>query len=45
MFDMYGSYQRAWQLNIVITVIGILAILFAAMPKHHSEASSAARAA
>jgi MFS family permease len=44
LFDMYGSYERAWQLNIAITVIGILAILFAAMPKHHSE-SSAARAA
>ena len=45
IFDMYGSYQRAWELNIAITVIGILAIVFAAMPKHSSEASAVARAA
>src|SRR5580704_2999415 len=45
IFDMYGSYERAWQLNIAITVIGILAIVFAAMPKHRSEASAVARAA
>ncbi len=45
IFDMYGSYTHAWQLNIVITVIGIVAILFAAMPRHRSEAGAVARAA
>jgi MFS family permease len=45
IFDMYGSYARAWQLNIIITVIGIVAILFAAMPRHHTEPPAMARAA
>jgi MFS family permease len=45
IFDMYGGYTRAWQLNIAITVIGIVAILFASMPRHRSEASAVARAA
>jgi MFS family permease len=45
IFDMYGSYARAWQLNIAITVIGIVAILFAAMPRHRSESSAMAKAA
>ena len=45
IFDVYGGYQRAWQLNIAITVIGIVAILFAAMPHHHTESSAVARAA
>ena len=46
IFDMYGSYARAWQLNIAITVIGIVAILFAVMPRHRTEAPAmVARAA
>ena len=45
IYDMYGGYAHAWQLNIIITVIGIVAILFAAMPHHRSEASAVARAA
>ena len=32
IFDIYGGYTHAWQLNIAITVIGIVAILFAAKP-------------
>jgi hypothetical protein len=32
-------------LNIAITVIGIVAILFAAKPRHHSEAAAVAVAA
>jgi len=45
IFDTYGGYTRAWQLNIAITVIGMVAILFASMPRHRSEASAVARAA
>ncbi len=45
IFDVYGSYTHAWQLNIAVTVIGIVAILFAAKPRHHSEAAAVARAA
>ena len=45
IFDKYGSYAHAWQLNIAIAAIGIVAILFATMPRHHSEGSAVARAA
>jgi len=45
IFDMYGGYAHAWQLNIIITVIGIVAILFAVMPRHRSETPAVARAA
>ncbi|HXX70717.1 MAG TPA: MFS transporter [Candidatus Acidoferrum sp.] len=45
IFDMYGGYARAWQLNIAITVIGIVAILFATMPRHSTESSTVARVA
>jgi MFS family permease len=45
IFDLYGGYTRAWQLNIVITVIGIVAILFATMPHHRTEAGALAQAA
>jgi MFS family permease len=45
IFDRYGSYTHAWQLNILITVIGIIAILFAAMPHPRKETSAVARAA
>jgi MFS family permease len=45
IFDTYGGYTRAWQLNIAVTVIGIVAILFATMPHHRSESSVVARAA
>ena len=45
IFDMYGGYAHAWQLNIVITVVGIIAILFATMPRHSTETIAAARVA
>jgi len=45
IFDMYGGYARAWQLNIAITVIGIVAILFATLPRHSTESSAVARVA
>jgi MFS family permease len=45
IFDMYGGYARAWQLNIAITVVGIIAILFATMPRHSTETRAVARVA
>jgi MFS family permease len=45
IFDLYGGYARAWQLNIVITLVGIVAILFATMPHHRRETTAVARAA
>ncbi len=45
IFDHYGSYTHAWQLNILITVIGIVAILFATMPRHTTESTAVAQAA
>ena len=45
IFDMYGGYAHAWQLNIIITVIGIVAILFATMPRHSTETNAVARVA
>jgi MFS family permease len=44
IFDKYHSYTRAWELNIVITIIGIVAILFAAMPHPRTGTSAVARA-
>lgn len=37
MFDLYGSYTRAFELNCVIVAIGIVAIAFAAMPRPREE--------
>jgi hypothetical protein len=33
LFDIYGSYTRAFELNCVIVVVGIVAVAFAAMPR------------
>jgi hypothetical protein len=33
LFDRFGSYGRAFELNILICVIGILALAFAPMPQ------------
>lgn len=41
IFDLYGSYTRAIELNCLMAVIGIAAISFAAMPKPRSEVSAA----
>ena len=41
IFDLYGSYTRAIELNCVMAVIGIVTISFAAMPKPRSEVSAA----
>ena len=40
IFDLYGSYTRAIELNCVMAAIGIVAISFAAMPKPRSEAAA-----
>jgi MFS family permease len=37
IFDLYGSYTRAFELNCVIAVIGIVAVAFAVMPRPRSE--------
>lgn len=37
IFDIYGGYTQAFELNCVLAAIGILAICFAAMPKPRSE--------
>jgi MFS family permease len=45
IFDLYGGYSRAWELNIVLTVVGMVAILFATMPHHRTETTAVAKAA
>jgi MFS family permease len=42
IFDLYGSYTRAIELNCVMAVIGIVAISFAVMPKPGREINAAA---
>ena len=37
IFDLYGSYTRAFELNCVIAAIGIVAVAFAVMPRPRSE--------
>jgi MFS family permease len=37
LFDRFGSYTPAFELNIVVGVIGILALAFAHMPTHQSQ--------
>jgi MFS family permease len=34
LFDRYGSYTPAFELNILVSAIGIVALAFAQMPKH-----------
>jgi len=40
IFDLYGNYTRAIELNCVMAAIGIIAIAFAAMPKPRSEVAA-----
>jgi MFS family permease len=37
IFDLYGSYTRAFELNCVVAAIGIVAVAFAAMPSPRNE--------
>jgi MFS family permease len=41
IFDLYGNYTPAIELNCVLAAVGILAISFAAMPKPRSEVRAA----
>jgi MFS family permease len=43
LFDVYGSYKLAFELNMLIAAIGIFALLFATMP--HPNRTAATRAA
>jgi len=42
---LYGSYTRAFELNFLITVVGILAMAFATLPRPRDTAASVANAA
>jgi MFS family permease len=44
IFDIYGGYAHAFELNIVVTVIGIVAMAFATMPHSRAERLPAAEA-
>jgi len=41
LFDHYGTYTRAFELNMVIVAIGILALGFASMPQLGAESRKA----
>jgi MFS family permease len=45
LFDRYGTYTPAFELNILITAIGILALAFAPMPQQPTPAPAAVAAA
>jgi MFS family permease len=40
IFDLYGSYTRAFELNCVMAAIGIVAVTFAVMPHPRNEAGA-----
>jgi MFS family permease len=40
LFDVYGDYTKAILLNVVLSLIGIVAILFATMPRPRDSADS-----
>ncbi len=45
IFDITGSYARAFELNILVAVIGIIAIAFATLPRSRSDSGTVAKAA
>jgi sugar phosphate permease len=45
IFDIYGSYRPAFELNFVITVIGIVAIAFATLPRPRDARETMAQVA
>ena len=45
MFDVYGSYSRAFELNALLAVIGIVAMAFATMPTPRNAIVAEAKAA
>ncbi|HUA87778.1 MAG TPA: MFS transporter [Bryobacteraceae bacterium] len=40
IFDLYGSYTRAFELNCAVVALGIVAVAFAAMPRPRNEAGA-----
>jgi hypothetical protein len=40
LFDIYKSYRPAFELNIGLCLIGIVALAFARMPRHPYETSA-----
>jgi MFS family permease len=45
IFDLYGGYARAFELNALLAAIGILAMAFAKMPERQDETIAEAKAA
>jgi sugar phosphate permease len=45
IFDVYGSYARAFELNALLAVIGIVAVAFATMPQPRNAIVAEAKAA
>ncbi len=40
LFDMYKTYKPAFELNAVLSIIGIIALAFAQIPKHRRDAGN-----
>ena len=40
LFDRFGSYTPAFELNILISALGILALAFASVPQHRTIAEA-----
>ncbi|HEX4003103.1 MAG TPA: MFS transporter [Candidatus Acidoferrales bacterium] len=45
IFDVYGSYTRAFELNILIAAVGIIAMAFATLPRPRDARAAVAQAA
>jgi MFS family permease len=45
IFDVYGSYTRAFELNILVAAIGIIAVAFATLPRPRDARVAVAQAA
>jgi len=45
IFDIYGSYARAFELNVLLAAIGIVAMAFATMPQPRGAMAAEAKAA
>jgi len=45
IFDIYGSYTKSFQLDVVLAMVAILAVVFAAMPKPRDDQVAVAGAA
>ena len=40
IFDIYGSYTKSFELDAVLAIVAIIAMLFAAMPSPRGEVSA-----